>query len=489
MQLSKSTLAAISNRDIQKPGNNIFDLPEKVLQFGTGVLLRGLTDYFIDKANKQNVFNGRVVVVKSTDSGGADAFDTQNGLYTLCVQGLENGKQTEETIISAAISRVLSAKSQWNDILACAHNPEINIIISNTTEVGIALVEEDIHQSPPSSFPAKLLAFLHKRYEVCGGEAEGGCVIIPTELIVGNGDKLKAILLQLSDFNKLEKGFVEWLQSANTFCNSLVDRIVPGKPAADVKEKIDRYLGYTDELLLVCEPYRLWAIEGDDRVRNILSFERADNGVIIAPDIEKYRELKLRLLNGTHTLSCGLAYLSGFTFVREGMNDTAFSSYVRDIMLKEIAPAIPANVADDEAEAFGNQVLDRFANPFLNHQWISITMQYTSKMKMRVIPVLQRYFSIYETVPQYMAKGFAAYILFMKAVKSNGNIYEGEFNGKAYPINDDKAAYFYELWQKHGEAGIVKAVLGDKTLWDADLLVLPGFTTAVEKNLEQLIKK
>ncbi|MFT3747414.1 MAG: tagaturonate reductase [Agriterribacter sp.] len=489
MQLNKSTLAQISNPGIQKPVNEIFDLPEKVLQFGTGVLLRGLPDYFIDKANKKNVFNGRVVVVKSTDTGGVDAFDTQDGLYTICVQGLENGKQTEETLINAAISRVLSAKSQWKEILDCAHNAEINIIISNTTEVGITLVEEDIHQAPPASFPAKLLAFLHKRYEVCGGEAEGGCVIIPTELIVGNGDKLKSILLQLSTYNKLEQGFVEWLQFANTFCNSLVDRIVPGKPAAGVKEKFEKTMGYTDDLLIICEPYRLWAIEGDDRVRKILSFNEVDNGIIIAPDIEKYRELKLRLLNGTHTLSCGLAYLSGFTFVRESMADKTFSAFVRELMLKDIAPAIPANVADDEAESFGNQVLDRFANPFLNHQWISITMQYTSKMKMRVIPVLLRYFAVYNTVPQYIAKGFAAYILFMKVVKKNGNIYEGELNGNAYPINDDKADYFYELWQKHGEAHIVRDVLSDITLWDADLSTLPGFAEAVQSSFEKLLKK
>ena len=487
MQLSKSTLSKINNPGIEKPSGEIFDLPERVLQFGTGVLLRGLPDFFIDKANKQNVFNGRVVVIKSTDSSGADAFDEQDGLYTLCVQGLENSKQTEEHIISAAISRVLSAKSQWNDILACAHNAELNIIISNTTEVGISLVEEDIHQTPPATFPGKLLAFLYKRYGVCGGEAEGGCVIIPTELIVGNGDKLKTILLQLAVYNKLEKGFVEWLQSANTFCNSLVDRIVPGKPDQAVKEKMEQTLGYTDDLMLVCETYRLWAIEGDDRVRKMLSFEQVDDGVIIAPDIEKYRELKLRLLNGTHTLSCGLAYLSGFTFVKDGMADKTFSGYVRDIMLKEIAPAIPANVADDEAEAFGNQVLNRFANPYLNHQWISITMQYTSKMKMRVIPVLVRYYSIYDLVPQNMAKGFAAYLLFMKAVKKNGNIYEGELNGKLYPVNDDKAAYFYEQWQKHGETGIVKAVLSDIALWDVDLSALPGFAEAVEENLRKLL--
>lgn len=489
MQLNRSILDKINTADIQKPGSEIFNLPEKVLQFGTGVLLRGLPDYFIDIANRKGIFNGRVVVVKSTDAGGTDAFHTQDGLYTICVQGLENGKQSEETIINSAISRVLSAKSQWKDILACAHNADLNIIISNTTEVGITYVEEDIHQQPPTSFPGKLLAFLHERYGACGGITEGGFVIIPTELIVGNGDKLKSIILQLAAFNKMEAGFVEWVNAANTFCNSLVDRIVPGKPAPEIKEKIEQSLGYTDDLMLICEPYSLWAIEGDDSVRQILSFSELDNGVIIAPDIEKYRELKLRLLNGTHTLSCGLAYLSGFTFVKEGMNNKAFCEYVSEVMLKEIAPAIPANVADDEAEIFGKQVLDRFANPFLNHQWISITMQYTSKMKMRVIPVLLRYFSIYNTVPQNMAKGFAAYVLFMKAVKKNGNVYEGELNGNAYPINDDKAAYFYELWQKNGEGNIVNAILSDKTLWDADLSVLPGFTEAVQQQFAQLTKK
>ncbi|MFT3701861.1 MAG: tagaturonate reductase [Agriterribacter sp.] len=488
MQLNKSALEKINSTDIQKPDSSLFDLPERVLQFGTGVLLRGLPDYFIDKANKQGVFNGRVVVIKSTDSSGADAFDEQDGLFTLCVQGLENGQQSEETIINAAISRVLSARSQWKEVVDCAHNPDINIIISNTTEVGIAFVEEDIHLAPPASFPAKLLAFLHKRYEVCGGIAEGGCVIIPTELIVGNADKLKSILLQLSAFNNLGTDFTDWLQSANTFCNSLVDRIVPGKPAADVKEKLEKTLGYTDNLVIMCETYRLWAIEGDDRVRKILSFDEADEGVVIAPDIEKYRELKLRLLNGTHTLSCGLAYLSGFTFVKEGMSDKHFSSYVQDIMLKEIAPAIPANVADDEAEAFGNQVLDRFANPFLNHQWISITVQYTSKMKMRVIPVLLRYYHIFNIVPQNMAKGFAAYILFMKAVRKNGNVFEGELNGNPYPINDDKAGYLYELWQKNRESNIVKAVLSDTSLWDTDLSTLAGFAAAVDQELFQLIK-
>ena len=230
MLLSKSNLKNIQSAEIIVPDEAIFNLPEKVLQFGTGVLLRGLPDYFIDKANRQGVFNGRIVVVKSTSTGSASEFDNQDSLYTLCVKGIENGQKVEENIISSAISRVLSANEHWDEILKCAQNPEMKIVISNTTEVGIQLVKESIDANPPESFPAKLLAFLFERYQAFNGSEESGMVIVPTELIVGNGDKLKAILLDLARFNQLNEAFINWLENNNSFCNSLVDRIVPGKP-------------------------------------------------------------------------------------------------------------------------------------------------------------------------------------------------------------------------------------------------------------------
>lgn len=476
MILNKANLLSIDS--LQKPEPANFNLPEKVLQFGTGVLLRGLPDYFIDKANKQGVFNGRVVVVKSTDSGGADAFATQDGLYTICVRGIEDGQQVNENIISGAISRVLSARSEWSAILECARNPEMQVVISNTTEVGIQLVEEKIDQAPPTSFPAKLLAFIYERYKAFNGAADKGLIIIPTELIVGNGSALKEIVLKLAAFNQLEETFIQWLKESNCFCNSLVDRIVPGKPQ-------DENLPYTDDLVIMCEPYRLWAIEGDKRVKDVLSFQQQDSGVIIEPDIEVYRELKLRLLNGTHTLSCGLAFLSGFVTVKEAMADAAFGAFVKELMLAEIAPAIPVAINAEAAEKFGLQVLDRFSNPAIRHQWISITMQYTSKMKMRVIPVLKKYIETFNKVPDLLAKGFAAYIAFSKPVSKEGDKYFGNFNGQPYPINDDQAAWFYELWQKKSSSE-VSAVLGNIAFWGEDLNALPGFTKAVEHHLTGL---
>src|SRR5690349_1490167 len=234
MQLSKEAIKNISPQPgLIIPDEKLFNLPEKVLQFGTGVLLRGLPDYFINKANRQGVFNGRIVTVKSTSAGGTDEFEKQDGLYTLCIRGIEDGNKIDEAIINSSISRVVSAKDDWQAILQCAHNAEMRIIISNTTEAGIVLTDDDIFSAPPDSFPGKLLAFLVERYKAFHGTIECGMVIIPTELLINNGDKLKSIILELAAKNKLDDSFIDWLKNANHFCNSLVDRIVPGKlPAA-----------------------------------------------------------------------------------------------------------------------------------------------------------------------------------------------------------------------------------------------------------------
>ena len=489
MQLSKETLPAIANSAVIVPDAAVFSLPEKVLQFGTGVLLRGLPDYFIDKANRHGLFNGRVVVVKSTDSGDTGAFDRQNSLYTLCIRGIEDGHKVEENIVSSAISRVLSARDQWQEILQLARHPDMQIILSNTTEVGIQLVEDDIRRHPPASFPGKLVAFLYERYQTFNGSAESGLVIVPTELIVDNGKKLAAIVKQLAQTARLEASFIGWMENHCRFCNSLVDRIVPGRPDAVSLQQLTHDLGYTDDLLAIAEVYRLWAIEGDEKVRAVLSFAAADPGVVIEPDIEIYRELKLRLLNGTHTLSCGLAFLSGFATVKNAMDNAGFSGYVADLMLKEIAPSIPYEVSLSEARDFGLRVLDRFRNPHLQHQWLSITMQYTSKMKMRVMPVLLRHYQRHTTPPVHIALGFAAYLLFMRGVKKVQDVWHGEFRGQAYPIHDDKAGYYADLWQKYPAAEVATCSLKDESLWGADLSQLRGFEGAVRLDLDDLINK
>jgi len=488
MILNEENLKNISSEKVTKPTAEILALPEKVIQFGTGVLLRGLPDYFIDKANQKGIFNGRILVVKSTSKGGADAFSKQDNLYTLCVKGIEDGVNVEENSINSSISRVLSASQDWSEILKAAHQPEMQVVISNTTEVGIVKSEDKITDTPPQSYPGKLLAFLHERYKAFNGSAESGMVIVPTELISDNADKLKDILLDLAIQNKLGWDFEQWLKTANHFCKTLVDRIVPGKLPEAEQKQIEAELGYADELMIMAEPFRLWAIESSsEKVKEILSFANADKGIFIVPSIDKFKELKLRLLNGTHTITCGLAILAGFNTVKEAMADEIFANHVLKLMKEEIAPAVVNDaITYDEAINFANSVVDRFSNPSLEHQWKAITLNYTSKLQMRNTPLIRKYYALKNEVPQLTALGVAAYIVFMN-VNKEGAVYTASANGKTYPVDDEFAEILHQYW-KNPET-VVDQTLGDRRLWDKNLNNYPGFNAAVKSYVELLQKK
>ena len=484
--LSKKILGGINARDLDIPDSACFQYPEKVVQFGTGVLLRALVDYFIDKANKQGLFRGRIVVIKSTATGGLDVFANQDNLYTLCIRGMESGKTKEENILNASISRVLSAQDSWTAILACATNPDLEIIVSNTTEVGLVFEDDNIHDTPPRSFPGKLLAFLYERFKFFSADPEKGFVIIPTELLPDNGKVLKSILLRLAHHQELEPSFISWLDQANDFCSSLVDRIVPGKLPAKDFDRTTQLLGYKDDLMIMSEVYRLWAIEtSSERTRKILSFATSDPGVIIARDIHIYRELKLRILNGSHTLSCGLGVLSGFDIVREAMADATFFNFENRLIKEEIIPVITdKNLSRDMAMEFADRVLDRYRNPYLEHKWLSITMQYSSKMKTRDLPLLVAYFEKFGKIPSLMSLGWAAHILFMRCLPGPDRQYFGEYKEIRYPVNDNLAISYSAAWSN--PENVVERILGDVKLWGRDLNQLRGFSESVSKNLKLL---
>jgi tagaturonate reductase len=474
--------------DVGVPGLEAFDLPEKVLQFGSGAFLRAFADFFIDTANRQGMFQGRVVVVQSTEGPRGNILNEQDGLYTVCVQGLEKGAPVESYSILSSINRTLSAKAAWPDVLACAKNPNLQIIISNTTEVGIVLDESDaLDLNPPRSFPGKLTAFLYERYKAFAGARDKGFIIIPCELLENNGAVLRRIVRQLAERWKLGADFLGWLETANRFCSSLVDRIVPGTPADGELKRLWEKLGYEDQLLIMAEVYSLWAIEGDDELKRRLAFAEANPTVLVAGDITPYRELKIRILNGTHTITTPVAFLLGNQTVLENMRHPLVSRFIDRVMRDEIGPSL--DVDPDSVTAFIDAVLDRFRNPFLKHQLISITLQSTSKMRLRVVPSIKRYYEKKRQPPRHLCFGFAGYLLFMRGVeKKDGKVY-GRRAQELYPINDDMADYFYEQWQglcvddEKAVLEFVNRICRDEQLWGMNLAALPDFSNIVAEYL------
>ncbi|UBM57594.1 tagaturonate reductase [Marinilongibacter aquaticus] len=457
--------------------------PERVLQFGTGVLLRGLCDFVIDKANKNGFFRGSIVVVKSMGTN-IDAFVNQDHLYTCCVRGIEKAEVVHKNVVVSAISRVLTAENQWEEILKTAENENIDLVISNTTEVGLEYETESFEDgSSPKTYPGKLVAWLKRRFDA----GKPGVIVVPTELLVDNGQILKSVVMKHIKEHKMDEAFTAWVKDENKFCSSLVDRIVPGKPKDDELKELYHELGYEDGLLIKAEAYKLWAIEGDDEIEERLSFADGDPGVIIQKKITQYRELKLRMLNAPHIMMSGICYLSGFETVKDAMADPMMDKYITILMLTEMAPSVDPKIHSKVVQRYGRDIIDRFRNPYLDHKWLSITFQYTAKIKMRAIPLLMSYYDIFESVPHYFARGMAAYIFFMKATKEQDGKYYGENEGTAYLINDDQAAWFYEVWQSNDVKEIVHRTLSNEEFWEIDLTHLTGFEEAVATHLGNMM--
>ena len=446
-------------------------LPEKAVQFGTGAFLRAFIDVYLDDANSRGAFNGRVVAIASTTSERDRLFREQDGLFTLVTEGLEDGVPRRSTRLIGAVSRALSAADDWHAVLACACNPWLELVFSNTTEVGITLDEgEPADLTPPRSFPGKLTRFLYERARTFAFADSKGVAVIPCELIESNGDRLRETVLTLADRWELGAAFSSWVTRAVPFYNTLVDRIVPGSPPRNEIDGLWEQLGYRDELITVCEPYRLFAIQGDESARRRLSFAAAAPTIVIAEDIAPFRERKVRLLNGAHTIIAPLALLAGCRTVADAMGHDLVGPFVRRVMLEEIVPSLAMLPRD--AETFAHQVLERFANPFIKHALLDITLYQTTKLRVRVVPSIVGYAARTGRAPAALALGFAAYLLFMRddAVE--------RVAGRPVP-NDVKADAIRALWRHAGEddgalVNVARSACADRTLWGEDLTSIAG---------------
>jgi tagaturonate reductase len=462
------------------PPPGLLELPEKAVQFGTGAFLRGFVEYFVDEANRQGRFGGRIVMIGSTGSGRDRVLGEQDGLYTLSVQGMEEGVAKREHRVISSVSRAISSRTDWEEALRVAREPALELVFSNTTEVGIRLDEEDRPDlSPPRSFPGKLARFLLERARAFDHDAGKGVVVIPCELIEDNGDRLKEIVLALAGRWGLEPRFARWVEEAVPFCNTLVDRIVPGTPGEEALERHYEELGYRDGMLTECEVYRLFAIQGDAALAERLGFAAADPGIVVTDDVSPYRERKVRLLNGAHTIIVPAALLCGLETVREAVEDERVGAFLRRVLLQEMVPTLRA----EGAEAFARAVLDRFANPYIRHALLDITLQSTMKMRVRVVPTLLAYAEQNGEVPESIAFGFAAFLLFMRGEMQE----ELRAAGRAVP-SDDRAEDLRRLWAGAGDdadslAALVRRVCADRELWGADLTEVPGFAESVAGHL------
>lgn len=468
-------------------------LPERILQFGEGNFLRGFVDWMINGVNQQGLFGGRVVVVQPLPQGLIPKLNEQGGVYTLLLRGVQNGKVVERQQVITSVSRGIDPYTDFQSYLDCAHNSDLRFIVSNTTEAGIAYTASDRPTDcPPSSYPGKLTVFLLERYKAFHGDREKGFVVLPCELIDRNGDTLKATVLKTAANWQLEPGFIEWVEKANIFTNTLVDRIVTGYPREEA-EALWNKAGYRDDLFDCAEVFHLWVIEAPDRVAQELPLKQAGFNVIWTSDMTPYRERKVRILNGAHTASVLAAFLAGKNYVRELMDDPLTSSFMKSAIRQEVIPTL--SLPKEDCERFAMDVFERFSNPFIKHALESISLNSISKYKARVLPSLEAYVNMNGKLPVRLTFGLASLIAFYRGTEIRGNSLMGLRDGAEYAITDDLSILkkFSELWsQCNGTIASITEltgqVLGQSEWWGKDLRKIDGLTAAVAGFVSSILR-
>ncbi|MFC0875192.1 tagaturonate reductase [Saccharicrinis sp. FJH2] len=461
---------------------NIEKAPERIIQFGEGNFLRAFVDWMVDEMNRKAGFNSSVVLVQPINFGMVDKLNEQDGLYTLVSKGIKNGKALKESQVIGSVSRGLNPYTQYDEYLKLAENPDMRFIVSNTTEAGITFDAKDkLNDQPASSFPAKLTALLYHRFKTFSGDASKGFIILPCELIDRNGDKLQKCVKQYCDLWSLDREFINWLDTANVFTNTLVDRIVPGfnpESAKEVKEKE----GYEDNMVVDGEQFHLWVIEGPQWIKNEIPAEAAGLNVLFVDDVTPYRTRKVRLLNGPHTVMTPVAYLCGIEYVGDALEDELMGQFILQTINNDIIPAL--DMPKEELEKFAAEVLDRFRNPFVKHALMSISLNSISKFKARVLDTIKEFNAKYNELPNNLVLSLAAMMAF----------YKGEFNGKAITLKDTDyvLSFFNTNWKKleNKEMNLdafVQVFLSNQMIWGEDLTKIEGLCGRTAFYLDKII--
>ena len=410
--------------------------PERVIQFGEGGFLRGFVDWILQAVNEKSDFDGNVVVVQPIEKGMCDMLSAQDCLYTHVIRGVEG---VEKQIVDV-ISRCVKPYEDFDSYMKLAENPDFRFIVSNTTESGIAFNASDLATDvPPASFPAKVTLLMKRRFEL----GLKGFIFLPCELIEKNGATLKSIILQYADLWGYDDAFKNWVEKENVFCNTLVDRINTGYPKDE-----DLGLGYEDNMVNTSEYFHLWVIEGPKEILKEIPFDKVDLNIIVTDCLDMYRTRKVRILNGAHTSLVPYALLEGFDTVKSCIDSELTLTHIKKCVYDEIIPTL--DLPKEELVAYADNVIERFANPYIKHYLSSIALNSVSKFKVRVLPSILEYIKRYEKMPETLLFSFAKLIEFYKTDMVNDAPDVAEFMKKS----------------------TTKEILSNTALWDQDLSFL-----------------
>ncbi|MCQ2351851.1 MAG: tagaturonate reductase [Victivallaceae bacterium] len=458
-------------------------LPTRAIQFGEGNFLRAFIDWMLNGMNQQGKFNGSVTLVQPQPRGMAEAINAQEGLYTLLLRGVSNGKVVEKREIIEVVAGCIDAYTQWEALQKEFSKPTVKFIFSNTTEAGIEYKEEAYTPGKTqTTFPAKLTALVFERFK----QHLPGVTFIPCELIEHNGKTLKKCILQYAKLWKLPTEFAGYIEQECVFVDTLVDRIVAGYPRAEAAE-MEKSFGYEDKLIDCGEIFHFFVLECAPDALKELPLAECGFNVCITDDLTPYRTRKVRFLNGAHTANVLAAILGGLKQVDEMMNDPLFGKIVRRSIYDEIFPTVA--LPDAEKKFFADSIVERFLNPFAHHQLLSISLNSVSKYKVRVLPTLLDYLKMKGELPKFLTFALAALLRFYRIEVDREGKATGCVDGKNYPVSDSPEVLAFFARNRGLAAGeFTRSALANQDFWEMDLTSVPLLAETVSRHLENIEK-
>ncbi|MFD1888473.1 tagaturonate reductase [Paenibacillus wenxiniae] len=493
----------LTGENEQRRHDVIRQQPIKILQIGEGNFLRGFADWMIHEMNASGKYHGSVVLTPPTPRGGTklDKLAEQEGLYTLVQQGLQNGQKVEQRQLISVFRDYVNPYTDWEAFLQLAELESLDVVISNTTEAGLTYAEIDyVPGEPIVNYPARLTVFLHRRFQTFGDDPQRGLMILPCELIENNGDVLKSYVLRYAREFGFGEEFCQWVDEHHLFLNNLVDRIVTGMPQQEEYARLTGKWGYEDHFLTSAEPYYIWVIEGDPALDQRLPLQQTGLNVIWTHDLQPYRQRKVHILNGAHTLMMPIGLLHNRSTVRELMEDEQLGSWVKQTITEEVIPTL--SLPAEQLQRYAEETYERFYNPYLEHRLLDIAMNSLSKFQARILPVLKTYTTKNGQLPQQLVRGLSALLLLYRVqpVEQDGSIsfQSLTLDGQPLPIHDDAEwlQYMAQHWQEshntsNATAAIdysvaVQRILSDTRIWQEDLTTIPGLVEQVACNLHDM---
>ncbi len=363
-------------------------------------------------------------------------------------------------------------------------DPGIQVITLTVTEKGYRRdgagrldladphVQADLAGTPAVTAIGQLVRGLQGRSRASGAPV----TVLSCDNLTGNGAVLARLVEDFCAALPSAEGETlgEWVKANVRFPSSMVDRIVPATTAQD-RAEAQALLGLEDRGLVVTEPFLQWVIE-DDFAADRPAWELA--GAQLTDDVAPYEEMKLRILNGTHSMLAYLGALAGHDTIAEAVRDPELAESATRLITTDVIPTLQAPAGTD-LTAYGRQVLERFANPALRHRTVQVAMDGSQKLPLRLLGTIRDRLGAGQT-PEWACLAVAGWMTYVAA--------QHDRHGRPLPLDDPMAATLSDaVGESRGAASVVDGLLGVREVFDAELAASTVLRDALVAHVEALL--